>query len=181
MINSKSMRAYLRAAGLLIFLISACTKDNREKLFEMQFNNLQFTIPAGLNTFQSYYFPFSPISTNIKNQFSAYNVTAGEVGGILPSWARITALDNNVDLNFIDEVSIRICGVNEGNCRLEMFYIQPVPFNNGRELRLQPSLADGKSILLDDQFKVEVVLLRLRNISPLTIDCRFEFGFEVVR
>lgn len=173
------MRAGLHFLAIFLLLMAACTKDNLNKLFEIQFNNLQFTIPAGLNTFQSYYFPISPLATNIKNQLAAYNLTSGDVAGIYPSYARITALDNNIELDFIDEVSIRICGVSESSCRLEVFYLQPVPFNAGRELRLQPSLANGMSVLLDDRFKVEVVLRRLRGISPLTIDCRFEFGFEV--
>jgi len=165
----------------LLLLFSACTRDTREKLFELRFNNLQFTIPAGLNTFQSYYFPFSPLSTNIQNQLKAFQLTAGDIGGIYPAYATLRALDNNIDLDFIDEVSIRICGINESSCRLEVFYLQPVPFNAGREIRLLPSLANGQSILLDENFKLEVVLLRLRNISPLTIDCQFEFGFEVTR
>ncbi|MDP4711071.1 MAG: hypothetical protein NWR67_09280 [Saprospiraceae bacterium] len=175
------MKIRLYGLAVLMLVLSTCAKDSREKLFELRFNNLQFTIPAGLNTFQSYYFPFSPLATNIQPQLDAFNLTAADIGGIYPAYARITALDNNIDLNFIDEVSIRICGINEANCRLEVFYLEPVPFNAGRELRLQPGLADGQSILLDENFKIEVVLRRLRNISPLSIDCSFEFGFEVSR
>lgn len=155
-----------------------CRKAEGEFLFEMSFPNQDIFIPAGLNTIESYFFPINQIETNIDFFLNNNNVAIEEITAINPRFARITALNGNIDFDFVEEISIRICDTDEPNCALEIFYLNNIPFGTTDQIDLLPSLANTKRFLEKEDFKIEVVLLRLRDISPFTIDARVDFSFE---
>lgn len=164
---------------LVLILGFRCTPDdNLELAFRMEYPNLNFEIPAGLNTIESHFFLISDIPTS--KDFFFGDFANEDIKTIIPSFARLTALDgSSIDYDFLFEVSIRICQPEqEINCVREIFFRDRIPNNIGNRLDLIPNDNNLKEILIEDDFTIEVVLVRLVNPSPNFIRTRLELGFE---
>lgn len=166
---------------VVIFGIQCNRGDNLNLAFEMEYPNIIFEIPAGLNTIESHFFLLKDIPT-AKNFFFG-DIPEEDIQAIVPSYARMTALDgNSIDYDFLFEVSVRICQPNkESNCLREIFYRDRIPNNVGNRLDLIPNDNNLKEILTQDDFTIEVVLKRLVSTSPTFINSRLEMGFEARR
>lgn len=162
---------------LLVSLLLSCTKDEGEVLFEMVYPNFEVSIPPGLGTLSSHVLNISNIDTNIDFFLNNAGITAEQLNTISPARATLTSLDG-FDFDIIDEISIRICDPQDINCNLEIFYLDNIPFNIGAELRMQPTLADVKQFLTLEQFRIELVIVQLRDITPILIESELDISFE---
>lgn len=157
---------------LVIFLCSGC-KDDPNILFEMAYER-SFTIPAGLNTFQTHYFYLRDIP--LGNYLSSNGVTASELMAINPGAARLTTIDQGLsDYSFIRNVSIQIFTDDEANAR-EIFWRPEIPLNTGERLDVFATLIDAKQFFENTKFNV-FVKLQLQAVPQQTIDTRFQFSF----
>lgn len=166
-----------------LMLLAACQRDQRERIFEMIYPNVNFEIPAGL--------PAGPVPralvfddfpSNIRFYLQSYNTDTSMIGGILPLSATIVALDNS-DFDFIREVSVRICPQGSGSCTPadEVFYIDDLQRNRiGSQIRLLPTLINAKRNLAKERFKVEIWFYLFAN-STFPIPCRLDMRFEAVK
>ncbi len=164
-----------------------CQKDDLVVAFRMEYPNLTFDIPAGLNTLDSHFFILRSIPTN-KNFFFGSNDEASIVE-ITPSFARIVGLQGNLaDYGFINEIVVRICQDNDVNptnvvdkCRREIFFREGIPLNVGNRVDLLPNSNNLKAELTEETFTVVLVLRRLRDFSPINIPSRLEMQFQAKR
>ena len=171
----------------LPFLCWQCSDDDVNVVFEMQYPNLQFNIPAGLNTIDAHFFIIRDIPTNKAAFFRDRDES--EIIEISPSTAVIRGVQGNLaDYSFVDEMVIRICDdnqINESNifqkCRREIFFREAIPFNTGNRVDLIPNAINLKSELTQDNFTVAVVLNRLRGFSSLEMPSRLELQFQAKR
>lgn len=171
----------------LPLLFWQCQKDDLVVAFRMEYPNLTFDIPAGLNTLDSHFFILRSIPTN-KNFFFGNNDEASIVE-ITPSFARIVGLQSNLaDYGFINEIVVRICQDNEVNqtnvvekCRREIFFREGIPLNVGNRVDLLPNSNNLKAELTEETFTVVLVLRRLRDFSPINIPSRLEMQFQAKR
>lgn len=168
------------------FLLPLCLfncnpDDNLTVAFEMEYPNLTFEIPAGLNTVESHFFVVNDIPTN--KDFFFGNVAEADIQTIVPAFARISSLDGNqVDYDFLFEISVRICASGTSiNCTREIFWRDQIPVNIGSSVNLIPNDIDVKEILTGETFTIEVVLLRMVSPPPSFINTRVELGFEARR
>ena len=91
---------------LAIIIITGCNKNDADVKFEMAYER-EFTIPAGLNVFDTHYFPIRDIS--IGSYLAANNVTAADLVAINPGSARLsTKFSGLAEYDFIRDVSIVI-------------------------------------------------------------------------
>lgn len=165
----------------MLILLVACSKDDRERLFEMTFPAIDFEIPAGLSASLPRVFERDDQPTNINFFLAENNLTEAQIGGILPAFARITALDNQ-DYEFVQEVSVRICDAGSLQCTMadEVFYIDNLQGRAGDVIDLLPSLRNAKRHLIKENFKLEVVFF-LRYTSPYSVRSRLDMRFDAVK
>ena len=172
---------------LSIFLLFACNSDDLELAFRMEYPNRLFEIRAGLNPFESHYFIQTDIATNKDFFFGDY--TTADITEISPLFARITSMEGtSINYGFIEEVSVRICSEqiytqNDAieKCTREIFYRDDIPINTGSEFELIPNGLNVKSLLTQADFGIVVVLRRLRDFPPTSINTRLDMGFQARR
>ena len=164
---------------LLLAGLVSCRNDTGVRLFDMNYFNNRLTIPGVLNVIESHFFTIGPLETNISTLLTSNALQPDEVSRIEPFFATLTALDG-ADLAFIEEISVRICPTDgQGNCQLEIFFLDDIPFNVRDQIELLPSLSNIKEFIIDQQsFTIQVVLLRLRDFSPANVELQFDFALE---
>jgi len=165
----------------IILMTLSCREDSGEFIFEMPFQGIEFELPAGLSTFNSYVQEFE-LDSNIDFFLSSNSTDTASITAFNPAFARIQALDNGVDFEYIREISIRICPVGEAPCTLvdEVFFIDSFTPLFGDRIDLLPSLRNAKRDLVEDKFKMEIVF-NLNFISPYAVNNRLDLRFDAVR
>lgn len=170
------MRFHILNGLVCIALLStsflSCT-DGLNVLFDFETES-DFTIPAGLNTFETFYFPINRVPTNIEN----FSVGTDEtlITSILPSRASITAPFIAFDWSRIQEVAVYAISIRDPQRREEIFYQDQINFNELNELRLFSSTVDVRDILQEEFVNIEVAF-RFRNVTPSEIRGRIRMNF----
>jgi hypothetical protein len=165
--------------GLL--LVTSCNKDRDEIIFPFPIQDIDFSIPPTANTFQVHYFNLEDVVTNHEGLFSSNNIDENSDVRIVPLEASLNVLVGNIDYDFIEQMSIRICDAGDvsENCGTEIFWRQPVPLNVGSVLNLIPSDIDIKRYLTQDKINIQVKLERLRQNPPQFVETRLLLDFAV--
>lgn len=170
----------------LLLLVGAllsvgCRQDEGERLFDLNYLPREFTIPAGYSPFQALVFSYETLPTNFAAALAQTSFTEVDVNAILPSFARLTSLDN-LDFSFLSAVSVRICPVGNSVCTEadEVFFLSDIYNRRLDRLTLDPGLRNVKSLMTEDRFKMEIVFF-LGETSPYNISCRFDYAFEARR
>jgi hypothetical protein len=158
----------------------SCNRDNNSFLFEIPFPNLDFTIPAGLNPLDTWYFNIDNVPTNALALFSANGIDTASVRSLVPNTARMLSLFNNVDYDFVYEIAVHLCeqGDQTPRCGKEIFYRFPLPNNPGPFVDLVPNPVEVGSLILKDKVNVQVVL-RFISPPPQFVETRLDLGFVV--
>lgn len=160
---------------LFAILIVSCKKDE-DILFDLPYVR-EFSIPAGLNTFDAHYFRLENIP--IGNYLSSNNVTATDLAAIRPGNARISSIFSGLgDYSFIFEISVRMYTEDENNYK-EIFYRDNIPLNTGEDLDLIPTLVDVRDFMGNTRFNL-LVRLELSGVPPASLDTRLNFNFKAL-
>ena len=149
-----------------------CGSDE-QRLFDIELE-ADFTIGAGLNTFDTHYFIVRRVPTRIQNYL--LNLDPSLVDQILPTRAEITAPFNTIDFSIVREVSIWAISTRDPSVKKEIFYQDRIDFGEQKELRLFSSLSEVKEIFLEDKFDLEI-RLNFRTFTPTEIDTRVSMNF----
>ena len=158
---------------LAIILLTDCNKNDPDVKFEMVYER-EFTIPAGLNVFETHYFPITNIS--VGSYFSANNVTPADLVAINPGSARLSTKFSGLgEYDFIRDVSIVIFTDDETNNK-EVFWRPNVPLNTREDLDVFATLVDAKQYFQNSKFNL-YVKLNLQAVPQQTIETRFTFSF----
>ncbi|MFK7771211.1 MAG: hypothetical protein AB8F94_03690 [Saprospiraceae bacterium] len=159
----------------LVFLFSNCKKDD-DILFEMDYF-YDFTITAGLSPFSgTHFFEITDIPSLSDVLFSQSGKTAEELNAINPGRAVLRGIFANPDNSYIQEVSVKIFSKEDPTVEREIFYRDQIALNASGDLGLIGTLIDAKSYLEKDDFGIRIAM-RLRDISPETIEMRLDFSF----
>lgn len=171
---------------LSIFLLFACSADDLSLAFRMEYPNQLFTIPAGINPFESHFFVLKDIPTS--KDFFFGNFQQEEITEISALSAILRSREGiSINFGFIQEISVRICSdtplteqeVEEKCPRVrEIFYRDNIPPNIRDQVELIPNGLNLKELLTKDEFSVVVVLRRLREFPPTSINTRFDMSFQ---
>jgi len=158
-----------------VFLFSNCKKD-KDILFEMEYF-YDFEITAGLNPFSgTHIFEITDIPSLSDALFDQNGKTAEEIDAINPGTAVLRGIFANPDNGYIQEVSVKIFSKEDPLIEREVFYRDQISLNASGDLGLIGTLVDAKSYLEKDDFGIRIEL-RLRDISPETIEMRLDFNF----
>ncbi len=168
--------------SLVALLAFSCKKNKRVRLFELNYQNMEFEVPAGISSSQSLIFEFPELKTNFQAFLDQSGVEFSQIGGIYPLNARITAFDGN-DYYYIQEVEIRVCASEETDCTHQvdgLFYAEQLNGNEDDRIDLASGLQNVKTLMSGQFFRLEVVLyLNFGQITPLDQLSRLEMSFEV--
>lgn len=146
----------------------------------MTYPGFEFQLPAGLSQFQARVFAFPSVATDINSYLQQFSTDTSAIAAINPYYAIITN-NNNLDFDFLNEVSVRACPVGtECSAFDEVFYLDDLRNRRLSRINLLPTLRNVKTLFSGQDFRLEIVFF-LSEISPFTLDCRLEMGFEAVR
>ena len=157
-----------------LFTLLSCS-NGAEPLFDIELE-ADFTIGAGLNTFDTHFF----IIRNVPTRIQSFLGTVDEdlIGQILPTRAQITAPFTSIDFSIVREVSVWAVSSADPNIKKEIFYQDRIEFNEQEDLKLFSSLSEVKDILTEDDFDLEI-RFNFRTFTPTNIDSRLTMNFIV--
>lgn len=162
-------------------ILTACNRDDRERVFEIIYPNLQFTLPVGLTAQTAWGYNLRSVPSNLKNYLRENNTDTAVIAAINPYSARITSLDG-FDYNFVEEISVRICSTDKSQCTTadEVFYIDDLRGRAGESVELLPTLRNVEKLLSQDNFRLEMVFF-FRNTSTYSVQSKLDMAFEAVK
>jgi len=155
----------------------SCNKDNRQELFELN-HQVDFTIQPGLNTIDTHIYDISPLKSLLNDHLAATGRTIDEVGDIEAKSAILSSVFQDVNLEFIDMVSILIYDPYNPTDKIEFFYQDQIPYKNKTSIELFPGIADVSEWMKRDYFGVEI-RLNYRQVTPSLTEMRLEFNLRV--
>lgn len=167
---------------IIITLIISCVRDNRERIFEVVYPNLLFTLPAGLNGATPWGYALADVPSRFRNLVKANNSDTAVIAGVLPYAATITSRDGS-DFKFVEGVSILMCSNTKSQCSLisdEVFYIDDLRGRARDEIKLLPTERNIEKLLSEEQFRLEIVFY-FRNSTPYSVDSKLDMVFEAVK
>lgn len=165
---------------LLVILLGApgCRRDGRPELCRLD-HFVDFTIQPGLNTFETHIYQVSPLASVLDANLSARGYSRADVDAIVPQSAILRGVFQDVDLDFIHRVSVRVFDPFDPGNNLEFFYLDPVPFRNKTAIQLFPGIADVTQWFDAPYFGVES-RLDFRQVTPTLVPMRLEFTMRVL-
>ena len=169
----KHMRILILAAIVSVLLGTGC-KDDRNELFDIP-QVVDFTIPAGLNTFETHFFQLQ-VNSSFDDQLAATGRQESDVASIEPKFCEVATIFKDRDLDFIRAIEIHVFDTFDPQSRREVFYLDPVPGNTRTTIRPFPGLQNVVDIVSDASYGVEI-RLRFFATPPTTLDMRLEFEF----
>ena len=156
---------------LLLVGFTACNNDDPNARFTLPVQNLQFTIDAGLSTFDSHYYNLVDVPVQLDSLASFYNLTRSSIESLVPRRASVESIFGNGDYSFMREISVRICSQDESvklrngepeQCDFEIFWRNTIPNDVGNRLDIIPNENDLLQYLEDGRATFQVKL-----VSPL--------------
>jgi hypothetical protein len=171
----------MRPTYLLFLFIPflSCFKDREIILFEIPMIPIDFTLQAGLNPLDTYYFDFE-VPSNFEGLLQTFNRERADVQAILPLRARLVSRfgEGSYDMLF-QEITLQICEPDDDQprCGFESFYWDFWDLRVGQFVNLVPNEPNLVDIVSQETFKVQL-RIRLRQTPVQSLDTRLEFSFK---
>lgn len=175
------MKKSILYSTILFFLVSVlnsgCLKGVDE-LYAMQLS-VDFDVPAGLNTFETYFFPIENVTTRYEAFRDANNYQDDDIGQIIAGNAVLTTQFEDVDLEFVQGIEVRLINHLDPSKSSEAFYLEFEDFGTRTQIQLIPSLPNLESYIKNGKMDVQVQL-DLRGFSPIHMKMRLFMEFLVL-
>lgn len=162
-----------------ILLISACKSENEVPDRIMPYV-LDFEVPSGLNTFETHFFVFDNVRTQIDDFFPEDDLPLEEVSLIRPRRAELQLRDPNITFNDIRSVEIHIQSKEEDAREFEVFYTLNLRQRDRQTIELLPTLSNVKEIFVSDRMEVQV-RVNLYRVTTRSIPVLLEMELEALR
>jgi len=163
---------------MTVLVLVSCKKDSREEFFLLN-HRVDFTIQPGLNTFDTHIYTVFPIESLLHDRLDDAGRTIDEVVAIEPKEAILSSVFQDVNLDFIDRVSVYIFDPFHPSNKIEFFYLEQIPFKDKTSIELFPGIANVQEWMENEFFGIEV-RLNYRQVSPSLINMRLEFDLRVL-
>jgi len=161
-----------------LLIMVSCKKDNRQEFFELN-HHIDFTIQPGLNTFDTHIYTVFPIESLLDERLDDVGRTIDEVVAIEAKEAVLSSVFQDIDLDFIDKVSVHIFDPFHPSDKTEFCYLDPIPFKDKTSIELFPGIANLQPWMENEFFGIEV-RLNYRQVSPSLIQMRLVFDLRVL-
>lgn len=163
---------------LPLLFLTACGDDSqKDVIFEMTYQ-VNFEIPAGLNTIEDHYFQFKNINSTLDSLLVFHGFTRDDITTINPKTARFTSLFADEEYDFIHECSMYLFQGAANSEIYEAFWRTEIPLNTRDFLDMPGTLLDATDFFLEPKFNLEW-RLDTRTITPTFLTTRADFTFVV--
>ncbi|WP_157974437.1 hypothetical protein [Lewinella sp. IMCC34183] len=175
------MRIFLCLLGILI--LTGCSPDSLgDRLFDLNYPVVDFTIPAGQPSFQTFVVARPRMGTNFRQEMAENGYTEDDidlVGGIR---ARVTSLSGE-DFREIERMELRVCPVDAiGGCTFIdlMFSVDELGGRRQQVVNLNPGQKNFRNVFLNnDEVRMELVITPF-SITSQNIEARLEWTVGAV-
>lgn len=157
-----------------LFFASACGDEN-EPLFTME-TEARFTIPAGLNTIETYFFQLRDVPTFFDVFSSAVNLDSVDINQLIGQNCILNPVGDVIDLDFINDMNIYILDPSDPNIRHEIFFRENIELGSKDNLRLFNSIVDVQEFMKLPDIDMEVEV-RFRQITFRTVEYQLDMDF----
>ncbi len=164
------------ALVLSILLLPGCNSDNSE-IHELD-TFFDIEIPAGLNTIESHFFLVENVPTFISGFLENGQYTEDDLVRVNGVTATFMTRFSNLDLDFIDRMTIHALDANNPTVKRELFYLEFIPFGSKTEIQLIPSIENVADFFCKDFVDIEF-RVDLRGFLPNPIDGRVEMRLHI--
>ncbi len=158
---------------LMVLCLSGCRK-NQDVLFEIPLQ-LDFQISPGLSPFEKHFYLVSSVPTNLTELKEQFGVTQDQDLILRPGSAVLSSFLQNVDFNFVEEVTISVYDEDKDDA-LDLFFNNQIPFSAGKNVLINPIDQDVRAEIDKDQLNFKVGM-RFRSITPISIECNVDIVF----
>lgn len=146
--------------------------NNDPVLFEMEME-VDFEIPAGLNTIQKHIFEVKNVPTRI----SLYGTNLQSVSRIHAHDATLGGRIGVANFGIVDDISVWMISRTDPTLRREIFYQNFIDFDHNGPLNLFSSISEVQDIIIDDFVDLEIQLF-FRTFTPQNLDSRLSMNFK---
>jgi hypothetical protein len=172
------MRAWI---ALLVCLSTlSCQKDRVGPGFDLVYQR-DFVLPPGLGPFLTHHFYLRDIPTRFQSALQEHGKTEADIQSILTRQASLVGIFGDADFSAVEEASLRIFRETDPNGYVEVAYRFPTPIERSNQLDLIPSLADGKRILREERFSIDLALRLRKNTAdetPVRLNLTFRAAYK---
>lgn len=170
------MRFAVCTGLIFVIALTGCNNDKRAEVFTLS-HVQDFTVQAGLNTFETHFYVFPFVVSHFESQLDARDLTSEDIASVEPKFAELSTVFEDEDLDFIHQISVRLFDPYDPDFNREIFYLDPVPHNARKVIRPFPGLADVKALVAAPSMGIEV-RLSFRRVTPRSYDMRLSFDLS---
>jgi hypothetical protein len=162
----------------LLPFLSGCRKTDAG--FDMTYRRT-FTIPVGLNTFETHFFLFKEIAVDTSLFFRANNIdTVSLVGQIVPRSMNIRLVFNgDGNLNFVRRVEVSLFDTQtSASSEKVVYYNDDVQLSSGGQVTLIPYNSDVRKLFISGNGRYNLrIKINLREIPTRSYDVEWNAVF----
>ena len=158
-------------------LQSACT-DDPTPAFEGNMS-VEFVVSnSDVNPLLTGTLTIPNVATFISQNAAANGVALEDIKSITPGRAVMSASFQNLDLSFLEEVSVQVVSKTGDSNVAEIFYLNNIPFNEDASTNLFGSLGELKDIMIEDIIDMQIVF-DYRTVIPVDFIGEIQFTYLV--
>ncbi len=177
------MFRYLKMNRIILFFIlplfltiQGCNRSSSEAA------RIQFLVPldinAGLGTIETHVFRVFDVQTFFEANTSNAGISPEDITQIQSSFGSFKGKFTDVDLNFIDGITVHILLDAVSGQRKELFYLDVVPLGSKEEIKMLASTSELKEVMNQEFIDLEFSI-RLRQFSSNSFVGEFDLSFGV--
>ena len=167
---------------LAVLSLAGCPRSNLgDRLFDINYPVVEFTVPAGLPGFQTYVVARPRMATNFQDQLDASGFTADDVDLVGGIRARVVSLSGE-DFREIERAELRVCSADASDCTFIdlMFSVDDLGGRRQQVINLNPGQRNFRNLFLDNEdVRMELVLTPF-DVTSVNIDARLEWTVGAV-
>jgi len=163
----------------VFLLLLSCNSENEVPDRIMPYV-LDLEVPSGLNTFETHFFVFDNVRTQIGDFFPEDDLPLEDVSLIRPRRAELQLRDPNMTFNDIRSVEIHIQSKEEDGREFEIFYTLNLRQRDRQTIELLPTLSNVKEVFVADRMEVQV-RVNLYRLTTRPIPVLLEMELEALR
>lgn len=170
-----------RLLVLALLLCLGCHRDRGERLFEINYPFIDFTVPAGISWPTSWVVSKNNVPARLSETLQENSLSPDQVSAVGGAYARVSTLDGN-DLGDFSQISLRICPAGPEPCTEadEVFFIGDLYRRRQTVVNLNPNNRNLKPLLESQgQYKLELLLLPAQ-VTTVNVRCRLDYSLEGV-
>lgn len=165
---------------MLIFL--GCPRsDLGVRLAEVNYPPVDFVIPAGQASFQTFVVAQASLITNLLPTLNDRGVAVSDVDAVGGLRARISSVSGE-DFREIERMELRVCNTEARGCTQFdiMFSVSDLTGRRQLVVNLNPGLRNFRPLYLENEaVRVELIIFP-SNVTTQTIEARLEWGVQAV-